>query len=186
MNRCFDFPFLAALLRERLFPAGCALCGKTLLYRDEIWEGLCAACASRFPVEEGARCRRCGKLLISEREMCLSCREEESVLDGAFSLYPYTGRFRELLSAWKFGKNLALGNLLARRLLAAASRLPLPPDACWVPVPPRPGKIHDSGWDQIVHLASCLRRPGPGHSGVPVRPCLRRLSSKKQKELNRR
>ncbi|MDR2134220.1 MAG: hypothetical protein LBP27_03865, partial [Treponema sp.] len=75
-----------------------------------------------------------------------------------------------------------------------------------VPVPPRPGKIKKTGWDQIEYLAALLekppaekgsrkKRPEPGAGdanlragsrlSLPVRRCLKRLPSKSQKELNR-
>jgi predicted amidophosphoribosyltransferase len=49
-----------------------------------------------------------------------------------------------------------------------------------VPVPPRPGKIRKAGWDQVAYLGSRLRK-----LGQPVYPCLKRLPSKSQKELDK-
>ncbi|MDR2259165.1 MAG: hypothetical protein LBE14_08480 [Treponema sp.] len=51
-----------------------------------------------------------------------------------------------------------------------------------VPVPPRPGKIRRTGWDQIEYLAKLLEK---GRGGPPVNRCLKRLPSQNQKELNR-
>jgi predicted amidophosphoribosyltransferase len=45
-------------------------------------------------------------------------------------------------------------------------------------VPPRPGKIKKTGWDQIEYLAALLEK-------LSIRRCLKRLPSKSQKELNR-
>jgi len=38
-------------------------------------------------------------------------------VDRAFALFPYAGKYRRLLAAYKFGKNLALGNFLAEKML---------------------------------------------------------------------
>jgi predicted amidophosphoribosyltransferase len=84
-----------------------------------------------------------------------------------------------------------------------------PASFSWVPVPPRPGKIWKTGWDQADYLAGRLdrlyrqncarRRPHgaalPSNSAflsglgdtpyLPVCRCLKRLSSGTQKDLNR-
>jgi ComF family protein len=168
-----------ALLEERAFPRDCASCGTLLLGGEEAFYGLCGACFSRFAVDPEARCRSCGRPLISEQEVCIPCREGEGFdFDRAFSLYPYRGPYEKLLKAWKFGKNLPLGNFFTVKLEEAARNFA--PDAVWVPVPPRPGKIRSLGWDQVGHLAECLRR-----RGGKVWPCLKRLPSRSQKELDR-
>ena len=177
MNRLF------ALIRERLFPGGCGGCGAPLLGAGEAWYGLCGACQGRFPLEGAPRCSSCGRPLISERDRCFSCRSgAESGIDRAAALYPYQGIYRKLLRAYKFEERLALGNFLAEKLLEARAGL-LPPETgeCpWVPVPPRPGKMRKNGWDQTGYLARLLRR----RYGARVSPCLRRLPSRSQKELD--
>jgi predicted amidophosphoribosyltransferase len=76
-----------------------------------------------------------------------------------------------------------------------------PASFIWVPVPPRPGKIRRTGWDQAVSLAGRLdllyrrnrsrlplRMPPASEASYPCLPvcrCLKRLPSKTQKELNR-
>jgi ComF family protein len=179
---------IAAYVREYLFPADCPICGAGLLDRDEAWHGLCGPCMTGLVLSDEERCSSCGRPLISEQGRCLQCRgrgepgaEGSHIFDGAFSVFPYTGKYRKLLSAYKFGKNLSLGNFLADRLAEALERLP--PDAAKgtpVPVPPRPGKKRRTGWDQVAYLGSRLARTGT----LPL-PCLKRLRSKSQKELDK-
>ncbi|MDR0759077.1 MAG: ComF family protein [Treponema sp.] len=190
-----------AFIQECLFPGGCALCGQTLLDGEEAWYGLCRRCQALFPVDREPRCSSCGRPLISEQGLCLPCREREPFhFDGGFVLYPYTGKYRELLKAYKFGNFRTLGNFFARRMGEILSRFP-PEEASsfqWVPVPPRPGKIRKTGWDQADYLAKRLepqytRTPARSPQRVspvstpclPVCRCLKRLSSKTQKALNR-
>jgi ComF family protein len=180
-----------SLFREYLFPAGCAVCGGMLLEAEEAWYGLCRECLSRFEIEEERRCVSCGRPLISEQGRCLPCREGEGFsFDGAFALWPYAGNYRKLLGAYKFGKTLALGNFLAQKMADALSLFcPFPyqegnspaGDFSWVPVPPRYGKIKDSGWDQVACLAGKLRR----NHRARVDACLERLPSQTQKKLDR-
>jgi ComF family protein len=99
-------------------------------------------------------------------------------------LFPYTGKYRRLLSAYKFGKNPAVGNFLAEKIAEAAADFP--PEAQIVPVPPRPGKIHTTGWDQVEYLARLLERSGGGAvHRLTISRCLKRMPSKSQKELGR-
>jgi predicted amidophosphoribosyltransferase len=55
-------------------------------------------------------------------------------------------------------------------------------------VPPRPGKIRRTGWDQVERLAALLEEARPSGTpagGIPLSRCLKRLASQSQKELNR-
>jgi ComF family protein len=172
-----------ALAREALFPRHCGVCGGSLFSAGEAWYGLCADCAAVLTVDTERRCVSCGKPLISEQDQCLPCREGNCGLDGNFSVYPYAGPWRKLLSSYKFEKNRALGNYLSEKLVEAAALAGFcgggkePP---WVPVPPRPHKIFRTGWDQVAYLGLLLSK-----MGLPVYPCLKRLPSQTQKKLDR-
>jgi predicted amidophosphoribosyltransferase len=107
-----------------------------------------------------------------------------------FSLFPYQGEYRKILKAYKFGSRRNLGRFLRECLVRAAfspfwdntfSAGPAGTGAVtWVPVPPRPGKIRKTGWDQVEYLAKLLEK-----DGRTVCRCLRRLSSDTQKILDR-
>jgi len=180
-----------AFAREIVFPGGCALCGKPLWQRNAAFFGLCDPCRSALaiPDAERGRCSRCGQPLISEAGTCLSCRNgPERSFDRVIPIYPYSGKYQKILSAYKFGRRLSLGNFFAGQLRQGLdllqSDLPLNDgevfDHSWVPVPPKPGKIKKTGWDQIEYLAKLLEK-----AKLPVARCLKRLASESQKELNR-
>ena len=171
-----DNTFYSSLfyLREYFFPSGCGGCGEALVNAEEAYYGLCGRCRTFFAAAlREERHRRTGDL------------------PKKFSaLFPYTGKFRVILGAYKFGKALGLGNFFVHCLKDALGDFD-PEEirkAAWVPVPPRPGKIRKQGWDQIDYLAMLLerdsRRGGKNHS-LPVCRCLKRLPSRSQKELNR-
>ena len=124
------------------------------------------------------------------------------------AIFPYSGKFRAVLASYKFAKYTALGNFFARVLVSAINGLIGDIDsravskAAWVPVPPRPGKKKTQGWDQVEYLARLLEKEhkrlsgkegsleplASDHSGslsLPVCRCLKRLSTRSQKELNR-
>ncbi|MDR1901046.1 MAG: double zinc ribbon domain-containing protein [Treponema sp.] len=188
-------------IEEYLFPHGCALCGRTLLDIEETWYGLCRNCRTEIRITEGERCRVCGRPLISEIDVCLPCRNGGvRSYDQVVCIFPYKGKYQKLLIAYKYGRSRALGNFFRDMLKEALQFLPLDKinNPVWVPVPPRPGKIKSSGWDQIEFLAKLLDREYRKKAGTPssaentpmppvfpVRRRLKRLPTKTQKELNR-
>jgi ComF family protein len=105
-----------------------------------------------------------------------------------FSVFPYQGDCRRILRAYKFASQRNLGRFFRDCLVQAAAspfwenRLaPEKPGApAWVPVPPRPGKIRKTGWDQVEFLAKLLEK-----DGKEVCRCLERLGSDTQKILGR-
>jgi ComF family protein len=203
----------AARLREMVFPAHCALCGTMLLGAFEAYNGLCSGCVEQFTVEDVPRCSVCGKPLISETGNCISCRKTSGEktsgektsggkaaaesgegrfgFDAAFVIFPYTGKYRELLKAYKFGHRKNLSRFFAEKLLEARRIMAVAEDAVWVPVPSRKGKVKEKGWEQIEELAKVLEHAGEAgaDSGtaqkISVERCLKRLPSRSQKELDK-
>jgi len=166
-----------------LFPEDCALCESALIDPHETRLGLCGDCiASINPEVTDKRCRICGKPLISEVDTCLSCRDNQRSFDRLWTIFPYTGKYRKLLSAYKFEKKLPLADFFAERIAEVINSEPLLHNAVIIPVPPRPGKIKTAGWDQVECLVKRLEKCLPG---AVVRRCLKRSKSKVQKELNR-
>jgi ComF family protein len=177
-------------MRGYFFPFGCSMCGADLYGDVEAMYGLCGTCRDGIEREleetrAGEACDYCGKPLISEHGRCLSCREGEGrSYDRVRVLFPYTGKYRRLLAAYKFDKNPAVGNFLAEKILEAVGSFP--PEAQIVPVPPRPGKIRKTGWDQVEYLTRLLERSGGGAiHRLAISRCLKRMTSKSQKELGR-
>jgi ComF family protein len=181
-----DAARVAALARECLFPAGCAVCKETLVTGEDAWYGLCAGCRRTFPIELENRCLICGKPLVSEHGLCMRCREKPDEaqrrdFDRLLPIFPYTGTCRTLLSAYKFGKNKAVGNFLMEKLLEALHFfLEDFTEPVMAPVPARHGKIKHEGWDQMEYLARLLEKKS---GAPPVCRCLKRLPSQTQKTL---
>jgi ComF family protein len=190
------FKKFLAFAGELFFPSFCGICGASLLSPKEAWFGLCDECRKGFVVEEtGTRCDLCGRPLVSEFGRCLLCREvkESGVVgkpsfDRLLPLFPYAGTYQALLGAYKFDKSLGVGRFLEEKLHEALGLLPLDEmvNPVLVPVPPRPGKIKKTGWDQIEMLSRFIQARCRQGGGLPVYPCLTRLSSESQKKLNRK
>jgi len=169
-------------IKDFLFPSACALCEKSLMGEVEIAYGLCVECKDSITIPDGSKCSLCGKPLVSELDTCLPCRNStERSFERLWVLYPYTGKYRKLLTAYKFNKQLSIANFFAQKILNLIDNEALLKDAVLVPVPPRPGKIKHSGWDQVDYLIKKIEK----HSVKKVSRVLKRRKSKVQKELNR-
>jgi ComF family protein len=171
-------------VKNFLFPSWCALCECALSGEAEIKEGLCERCRTQAAAAECQKCSLCGKPLISEIDVCLSCRNQGAkTYERLWVIFPYTGIYRKLLQVYKFGKNLALASFFAEKVLEVIAANPVLQDAVIVPVPPRPGKIKETGWDQVEYLVKQIVKQSGGRA---VRRCLKRQRSKVQKRLDRK
>jgi ComF family protein len=174
-------------IKEYMFPSGCGGCGEALFNPEDAWFGLCADCRAYLSAafHAGEHCGVCGRPLISEKEICLPCRQSKDRLVKLKAIFPYAGRFREILEVYKFEKSVNVGNFLVQCLNLAIIDI-TDREIAWVPVPPRPGKIKAFGWDQIEFLAKLLERDYKRSlCNIPVNRCLKRLKSRSQKGLNR-
>jgi ComF family protein len=170
--------------KNLVFPSWCALCETALTDIEEIRYGLCKQCRTQTAAALGQKCNLCGKPLISEIDICLSCRNDTpKSYDRLWVIFPYTGIYRKLLHAYKFGRNLALASFFAEKILEVIAENPVLRDAGLVPVPPRPGKIKETGWDQVEYL---VRQILSQSKETPVCRCLKRRKSKVQKKLDRK
>ena len=184
------FKSVIHFLGEFFFPAGCGVCGVMLSGKNEAHDGLCEDCFNLIKKDKDECCCLCGRPLISEKDYCLDCREfntnendagkEKPAYDRLICLFPYTGKYRQLLWTFKYGKSRGAARFLSDRLLEAID-LPETEYPVLVPVPPRPGKIRKTGWDQIRFLSGILKKKSP----FPVFPCLVRLAQDTQKKLKR-
>lgn len=163
-------------------PDACVLCGSAAFSSS-----ICASCKKLLDVEaqcaltEAKRCGQCGRPLLSEHEICTTCRNNPlfSELDGVFPLFTYVLSKKKLLYSWKIAKQRNLGEIFARYVADAVARYY--PDAVVVPVPPRPGKIKKNGWDQMEDIASYLEYV----HHIRVERLLKRTEGQQQKKLTK-
>jgi len=190
-------------VKNYFFPGACVLCNKSLISLNEIKYSLCDDCRSSINVIKGEKCGLCGKPLITEEGICVRCRNipqttdanekneksceaagiENYFYDRLWVLFPYTGRYRKLLTSYKFKKVLSLADFFCRKIIECITENPVLHNAAIVPVPPRKGKIKHSGWDQVDYLVKRLKK---NSCGSKIVKCLKRKKSKIQKQLNRK
>ncbi|UTC74316.1 ComF family protein [Treponema sp. OMZ 792] len=184
---------------------GIPLCGKCL--QKEITEPVLFRL--KYPEKF---CSSCGKILISEKELCTNCRaklrekneegagektneQETEKKEGSakllslqsdfvkrvYTLYPYKGRGGELLRLWKNQNMRGFAEIYASALAAFIEGSLELQNIPMVPVPPRPKKIKNKGWDQIEDLSVYLEHL----YNLPILRCLKRKDGASQKSLSR-
>ena len=126
----------------------CVSCGKKTIVFP-----LCGECRRNFAeLDFSRRCAVCGKELLSEIEVCSACRKEPVIksAEKVFPLHSYRFWKKNLLFDWKLGEKRTLSvyfaSLLAKKLREIEKEYG---SFFIVPVPPRPGKIREKGWDQV-------------------------------------
>lgn len=120
---------------------------------------LCSKCVSSFydvKINLGKqRCRKCGKVLISENELCMECRKETVFIhtDEVIPLFGYRLWNKEVLFKWKIMGIRSFSPFFASCIHNALKEKNI---SFVVPVPPRKGKIQKKGWDQIDEICQFL------------------------------
>lgn len=159
----------------------CCICGKECGTVP-----VCKECGKQFffspdSVKE-KRCSVCGKKLVSEENVCMQCRSSKLLfhVDNVFPLYSYRLWYAELLFLWKIQGNRALSAFFASCIVLKAGGFLK--EYVLVPVPPRPGKIREKGWDQIDELCMILEKK----YGYAVYRLLERSTEIEQKSLGRK
>jgi len=106
----------------------------------------------------------------------MRCRKRSWSFETASSLFAYEGKAAALILAYKIGGRRSLSAFFAG-LLAEEIRA-RHPGRILVPVPPRPEKLRERGWDQVEELVRRLE--GRGFRAARL---LGRLPSAQQKRL---
>lgn len=159
----------------------CVVCGKTC-----VKAAVCENCDKKFfdVTKEVARCRLCGKQLVSERDLCMECRNEPVLksTDGVFPLFSYRLWNSYVMTSWKLKGDREFSEFFAWKV---AQRIELlkrkSGNFVLVPVPPRPGKIKEKGWDQVQDLCRYLKFM----YGYEIWDLLVRFSSEETKHLDK-
>lgn len=146
---------LASFFAYLTFPKECSLCGKIAYAMP-----LCVDCEKKLISEKITnRCKSCGKELFFEKDFCMKCRQKERFFENCESVYPifsYVLQKKKLLYMWKVANHREMvfffGKVCFPIFQERFKNIPI------VPVPPRPNKIAEKGWDQIEDLVWILEK----------------------------
>ena len=178
------------LLCGNVSKAGLPLCSRCIQTEFKPYIGF--ADSEDFQDEETRRCRHCGKILISEHDYCTRCRPAEddatdntkkhiSSCDRIFTLFPYIGLGQKLLPVWKNNNIRTFSTVFAPLIHSFLTGYPKLMNIPIVPVPPRPKKLREKGWDQIEDLVKDLLV----YPQLTIYRCLKRQDGIPQKKLSK-
>ncbi len=132
----------------RLFSQDCQLCG--LRSADT----LCAACAGELPLWSAGGCPRCGEQATLGL-LCGACLAHPPAFDHTIAAFCYAFPLDRLVQSFKFDANLALADLFASALAAAAGSAR--PDAL-IALPLARKRLAERGFNQSALLAERVAR----------------------------
>lgn len=144
---------------------------------------LCSNCDKKFLTFNNSiqRCSNCGKSLVSEENLCTDCRENPVInsIDRIIPMFSYRLWYKELLFKWKIQGYRKFAYIFSKKILKIYNEYFS--DYVIVPVPSRPGKIKNQGWDQINDLMKYFKV----QQDVKIMNLLVRTETEQQKKLNR-
>lgn len=165
-------------MEDMAVPDCCVFCGTILRWPRQSRLPVCEECPLPAPLSAADRCVRCSRPLISEMEVCTTCRSREFAFDEHFAPLRYRGRSREIIQNYKFRGRRDLvwhfSNLLSDVYQERYAGSPL------VPVPARNNAARKRGFDPV----GLLVRRMASQTGAARHNLLLRSGGKSQKTLD--
>jgi competence protein ComFC len=127
-----------------LYPPRCGGCGQD----GSRW---CAACAGKVRLVTAPVCPRCGKEQ-KHNKVCEDCVQSLPAYTALRSWAEYAGPLRNAIQRLKYHRDVAMGEILARPMIACLTGLHWAVD--WVvPVPASLARLSERGYNQVSLLA---------------------------------
>lgn len=147
------------IILDGLLPRHCVMCGFS-----SGSENLCRPCAEELP-RTGHSCLQCSLPLLHHADrICGHCLAKPPPWTSAIAALVYRFPVDQLVCRFKFGRNLACGEILARELILAAEEKCKQLPACILPVP-----LHRSRhFSRAFNQADLLARQTGKALGIPV------------------
>ncbi len=174
----FQKPFKIAA--DCIYPRTCILCGSSLFSETLTPYAVCPSCITQFIPITGKRCAQCGRVLISEKKLCLYCRKRLDIysFDRNIAVFPYREAVKEAIFQYKFKneKNLALlfAEFVYNSYLSHFTDEPI------VPVPTNVWKKRLTGRDSVDEIAIILEKK----YGLSIVRIIKKEKTKAQKTLS--
>lgn len=146
-----------------LFPKRCPVCDHVLPGKHRI---VCSECLKTLSLVTPPWCARCGKKLISDRELCLDCEEREHQFIRGRAVFDYES-IRKSLYRFKYGGREEYAEFyadMAVRCLGEFIRA-VSPDGL-VPVPLSKSRQRKRGYNQATLIAEGIGK----RMNIPVFP----------------
>ncbi len=119
------------------------------------------------------RCQSCAHPVAGSLDFCGKCLSHAPVFSRAYTLYDYEGAIADLIKAFKYNRQLCVGDYFAYQLRDLYQSINTQYDAV-IPMPLSAERITERGYNQVVELLKVL---GKQQSVVIDRRCCRRIKT---------
>ncbi len=141
-----------------VYPLDCFICGERIDRKE--YNPLCSGCFGKIKKIYPPFCAKCGTPLSAELtpvNICAECRRKRYFFDQAWASTSYEGVMRSCIHSLKYGRHIALGDLLSRILIDFARRyMDMNRFDCIIPVPLHSAKLREREFNQSRLLAQPL------------------------------
>ncbi|MES2355758.1 MAG: ComF family protein [Pseudomonadota bacterium] len=130
---------------HKLLPQDCVLCGVTAGSSM-----VCCDCLRTLPYHNLQACPRCA-LPTADGAICGRCLVKPPIFERAVAVFDYCYPLAELLHAFKYGGQFAVGKFLANALVERVQKERWP--ELIVPMPLYPSRLAERGFNQAAEIA---------------------------------
>ena len=163
-------------IEQWLYPPVCLVCGLA----GSNGMDCCPGCRTDLPRLSG-RCQRCALETARTVDLCGRCTTRLPAFDAAWSGFAYRGPVEDLVTRFKFHRDLAAGRVLARLLAGELAAQQAERPDLMVPIPLHHRRRLARGFNQAALLCQDLQRH---FGGLPWASILKRKrATRTQSEL---
>lgn len=145
---------LLSIIKVSIFQPRCKLCDNILIYRDE--KIICSECKSKIRINLEPVCKKCGKLLHIDGDLCGECLINPPIFRKHISYSTYEGEIRDLILLYKYLEVEKLKKLIASYYIELFYRKVDEEFDFIIPVPSDDGRKRE--YDHILEVSKILSK----------------------------
>lgn len=151
MQRLYRYPM------RLLYPPRCTFCEEILPLTVDCL--LCFYCKEEYPLIEDPVCKKCGKQLAHDDDLCLDCKKANHLYEKGIALYPYEGTIKEALYRFKYGGRRKYAEFFAQKMYKQLKEsLFFHQIDVIIPVPVSAERLEQRGYNQAGEIARHLAK----------------------------
>ncbi len=116
---------------------------------------VCKKCEAEFSNQINS-CKTCAHPINSNLDFCGQCLSNAPIFSRAYTLYDYQGLVAQLIKAFKYDKQLCIGDYFAHKL--ADKYQSLQDYDAIIPMPLSSERIKERGFNQVLELLNVIKR----------------------------
>lgn len=149
MNKILLYPI------RLLYPPTCTFCQDIIPLISESL--ICYYCQEAYPPIQDPVCKKCGKELAHDDDLCLDCEKASHKYTQGLALYPYQGTIKETLYRFKYGGHRKYAQFFAENMYRQLKETTFFHKIdLIIPVPLSKERLKQRGYNQAAEIAKYL------------------------------